>query len=185
VTAKQWESEAARRLEAAGLRVTTQRRGVLRVLREECDHPTAEELFLHARARLPEVSMATVYNTLDALVRCGVVRQVKLDRTAIRYCSNMREHAHFYCEDCGRVFDVNIEPAALALACHLPKHLEPARVEVAMRGHCRGCPRKGRMSATQGQATLALISGAPMLYRPTSRHGARENQKLLHDRRAR
>ena len=129
--------------------------------------------------------MATVYNTLDALVRCGVVRQVKLDRTAIRYCPNMREHAHFYCEDCGRVFDVNIESAALALACHLPRHLEPSRVEVAMRGHCRGCPRKGRLSAAPAQATLALISGAPMLYRRGPRHGVRDRQKGLKDRRAR
>lgn len=165
MTARQWETEAARRLQAAGLRLTAQRRGVLRVLREDCDHPTAEELYFNARGRLPGVSMATVYNTLDALVRCGVVRQLKLDRTAVRYCPNMSEHAHFYCEDCGRVFDVNLEPSALALACHLPKHLEPGRVEVAMRGHCRGCPRKNKAMA---RPTPGLISVGPMLYRRDS-----------------
>lgn len=162
MTAKQWEREAARRLQSAGLRLTEQRRGVLRVLREDCDHPTAEEVYFNARGRLPGVSMATVYNTLDALVRCGVVRQLKLDRAAVRYCPNMREHAHFYCEDCGRVFDVNVEASALALAYQLPKHLQAARVDVAMRGHCLGCPRKGRALA---RTKPGLISGAPMLYR--------------------
>lgn len=165
-------------MESAGLRLTAQRQEVLRLLREECDHPTADELFLHARGRLPDVSMATVYNTLEALVRCGVVRQVKLDRTAIRYCPNMREHAHFYCEDCGRVFDVEIEAAALAAACHLPRHLEATRVDVAMRGHCRGCPWKGR-------AMPALISGGAMLYKRGPGRGTRGDKTDLHDRRAR
>ncbi len=169
-------------MESAGLRLTAQRREVLRLLREECDHPTADELFLHARGRLPDVSMATVYNTLEALVRCGVVRQVKLDRVAIRYCPNMREHAHFYCEDCGRVFDVDIEPGALASAVHLPRHLEAARVDVAMRGHCLGCPRKGR---AHGRATAGLISGGCAVNKRGPLRGAGGPGTALHDRRAR
>lgn len=183
MTARQWESEVARRMESAGLRLTAQRREVLRLLREECDHPTADELFLHARGRLPDVSLATVYNTLEALVRCGVVRQVKLDRVAIRYCPNMREHAHFYCEDCGRVFDVDIESGALASACHLPRHLEAARVDVAMRGHCRGCPWKG--GRVPARAMPALISGGAMLNKRGLSRGARDRKTDLHDRRAR
>lgn len=182
MTAKQWESEAARRMASAGLRLTAQRVEVLRVLREECDHPTADELFLHARGRLPEVSMATVYNTLEALVRCGVVRQVKLDRVAIRYCPNMRRHAHFYCEDCGRVFDVDIEPEAVAAACHLPRHLEADRLDVVMRGHCRGCPWK---NGNRARATPPLISGKGMVYMRSSARAAEMRGAGPRERRAR
>ena len=50
---------------------------------------------MRAKQSKPEISMATVYNSLDALVKCGVVRQVNVDRGATLFCSNMGEHAHF------------------------------------------------------------------------------------------
>jgi hypothetical protein len=56
---------------------------------------------------MPEISHATVYNCLDALVKCGLVRQVTLERGATRFCPNMHEHCHFYCDECGTVFDVD------------------------------------------------------------------------------
>ena len=46
--------------------------------------------------------MATVYNCLDALVKCGLARQVTLERGAARFCPNMREHGHFYCDSCAQ-----------------------------------------------------------------------------------
>jgi len=44
------------------------------------DHPTAEEVFIRAKREMPDISMATVYNCLDALVECGLARQVTLER---------------------------------------------------------------------------------------------------------
>jgi Fur family peroxide stress response transcriptional regulator len=55
---------------------------------------------------MPDISHATVYNCLDALVQCGLVRLVQLERGATRYCPNMEEHCHYYCDECGAVFDV-------------------------------------------------------------------------------
>ena len=40
---------------------------------------------MRAKKGLPDISMATVYNCLDALVKCRLVREVNLDRTARRY----------------------------------------------------------------------------------------------------
>jgi Fur family peroxide stress response transcriptional regulator len=97
------------RLAEKGLRATSQRQHVYGVLLGQRDHPSAEEVFMRAKQSKPEISMATVYNSLDALVKCGVVRQVNVDRGATLFCSNMGEHAHFCCDDCGKVFDMNLK----------------------------------------------------------------------------
>src|SRR2546430_17219601 len=76
----------------------------------ERDHPTAEQVFMRAKKGMPDISMATVYNCLDALVKCRLVRQVNLDRIAMRYCPNMGEHFHFYCDACGGGFGIDFIP---------------------------------------------------------------------------
>ena len=83
------ENALNERLAHSGLRVTPQRQKVHEVLMDKMDHPTADMVFMRAKSKMPEISMATVYNCLDALVQCGMVRQVTLDRGATRYCPNM------------------------------------------------------------------------------------------------
>src|SRR5688572_14035375 len=90
-------------LEVGGFRTTRQRRGVFEVVAGSHDHPTADEVFARARKRMPEISFATVYNCLSVLVECGLVRQVTLERSPARFCPNMREHCHFFCEQCEEV----------------------------------------------------------------------------------
>src|SRR3989338_8959508 len=85
-------------LATSGLRSTRQRHHVYDVLLQKRDHPTAEEVFIRAKENMADISLATVYNCLDTLVQCGLVRQVNLDRTPTRYCPNMGEHCHFYCD---------------------------------------------------------------------------------------
>src|SRR5439155_2430690 len=95
------------RLALKGFRLTPQREHVYQVLLQERDHPTAEQVFMRAKKGLPDISMATVYNCLDFLVKCSLVKEVNLDRTAMRYCPNMHEHCHFHCDECGGVFDID------------------------------------------------------------------------------
>jgi Fur family transcriptional regulator, peroxide stress response regulator len=125
------------RLATSGLRFTAQRQQVLAVLLDKRDHPTAEEVFIRAKRQAPDISLATIYNCLDALVRCGLLRQVHLEGGAARYCPNMAEHSHFRCELCGRVYD--IELAAEALTPHLPRGFHVNHSEVSLRGVCAHC----------------------------------------------
>ena len=81
----------------AGLRPTAQRSVVYGVLLDQAkEHPTADEIFIWANQEKPDISMATVYNCLDALVKHRLVKQMHLGRAATRYCPNMHEHAHFH-----------------------------------------------------------------------------------------
>ncbi len=124
------------RLGTGGFRLTPQREQVYAVLLAKRDHPTAEEVFMRAKRDMPEISLATVYNCLDALVRCGLARQVNLDRGAARFCPNMREHGHFYCDACDGVFDIEL-PAQTEMA--LPKGFRASSYTVAIHGLCSAC----------------------------------------------
>jgi Fur family transcriptional regulator, peroxide stress response regulator len=75
---QQRTKQLTQRLATSGFRFTPQREHVYAVLLEKRDHPTAEEVFIRAKRTMPEISMATVYNCLEALVKCGLVRQVML-----------------------------------------------------------------------------------------------------------
>ncbi len=132
-----WEQKLDQTLSRVGLRFTSQRQMVYSVLLDVRDHPTAETVFLRAKSGMPEISMATVYNCVDALVRCGLIAQVNLHRAATRYCPNMEEHGHFCCDDCGKVFDISMAP--LASMIDIPAGFEPRHYDVSISGRCPDC----------------------------------------------
>jgi len=86
--------------------------------------------------------MATVYNCLDALVKCGLVRHVNLDRSATRYCPNMKEHSHFYCDDCGGVYDVEFAAHNHPSVLNVPAGFKVTQFDVSIRGQCADCAGK-------------------------------------------
>ena len=126
-----------------GHRLTPQRREVYEVLLGQRDHPTATEVFLRAKQRMPSISLATVYNCLETLVECGLVKQVNVERDATRYCPNLTEHGHFMCERCGKIFDVplgstdkRIEPT-----WDVPAGFTVTHSDITLRGVCWDCNR--------------------------------------------
>ena len=126
------------RLATGGFRFTPQREHVYSVLLQKRNHPTAEEVFIRVKHEMPEISMATVYNCLDALVQCGLVRQVTIERGAARFCPNMREHCHFHCDKCAKMFDIDL-PGEGPNGITLPKGFKAARFEIAIHGVCAKC----------------------------------------------
>lgn len=123
-----------------GLRDTPQRRHVYDLLLSKRDHPTATEVFLRAKESMPAISLATVYNSLETLVACGLVRQVHVDREPTRYCPNLEEHGHFICDACGEVFDVDLASGhEMVQNWNLPAGFVVTSYEVSLRGICPKC----------------------------------------------
>ena len=121
--------------EIAGLRMTRQRQEIYRILLEQRDHPTANEVFMRAKDRLPNISLATVYNCLDALVQHGVIRQVHFERESSRYCPNLREHGHFHDDATGVIHDIDFKPGAnLTDVLELPHGAVVQDIEITLRG---------------------------------------------------
>jgi Fur family peroxide stress response transcriptional regulator len=129
-------AQLSERLTNGGFRFTPQRQHVYDVLLQKRDHPTAEEVFIRAKREMPEISMATVYNCLDALVKCRLARQVTVERGAARFCPNMQEHCHFYCDSCESVFDVGLPQGA---GVPLPRGFRAERFDVTIHGRCPAC----------------------------------------------
>jgi Fur family transcriptional regulator, peroxide stress response regulator len=127
--------DLAQRLADSGLRSTVQREVVYRTLLARRDHPTAEELFARSKAEMPSISLATVYNCLETLVDCNLIRQVNHERSPTRYCPNLRPHAHFHDESSGATFDIDLPPDFLdKLKQVLPPCYSADAVELTFRG---------------------------------------------------
>ena len=121
--------------EISGLRMTRQRQEVYRILTQERNHPTANDVFMRVKDRLPNISLATVYNCLEALVQHGIIRQVNFDRQSSRYCPNLSEHGHFHDAATGVIHDVSFKPGInLADVLALPPGAIIDGVEVTLRG---------------------------------------------------
>lgn len=59
--------------------------------------------------KLPSISLATVYNCLEALVNHGLVNQVNFERSSSRFCPNLVDHGHFQDTRTGRIYDITIK----------------------------------------------------------------------------
>ncbi|MSU66648.1 MAG: transcriptional repressor [Opitutus sp.] len=129
----------SQRLADSGLRSTPQREVVYEVLLKKRDHPTADEVFARVKSGLPTISLATVYNCLETLVQCNLVRAVNFERGPTRYCPNLRPHAHFHDEKTGKTHDIDL-PAELLEKVNavLPTGYTPASVEIIFRGKAAG-----------------------------------------------
>lgn len=125
----------SQRLADSGLRSTPQREVVYEVLLKKRDHPTADEVFARVKSDLPTISLATVYNCLETLVQCDLVRAVNFERGPTRYCPNLRPHAHFHDEKTGRTHDIDLPPSVLeTLNGVLPSGFDAKSVEITFRG---------------------------------------------------
>lgn len=121
--------------ELEGLRMTKQRREILSVILAERDHPTATDVFNRAQKRMPSISLATVYNCLEALVSHSLVRQVNLERESSRYCPNLSDHCHFQDEKSGKIHDVVFkEGVKLEDILELPQGTEISHLEISLKG---------------------------------------------------
>ena len=122
------------RLRAAGLRPTSQRLCLARLLFEHGDrHVTAEQLHSEAQvARIP-VSLATVYNTLHQFTEAGLLRELVIESGRSYFDTNVTNHHHFFFEETGALVDIPGENLALVSMPTPPEGARVSRVDVVVR----------------------------------------------------
>jgi Fur family peroxide stress response transcriptional regulator len=96
----------AQALREAGLRLTHQRLEVAREVAGSDLHPNVEAVYCGVRERVPTISLDTVYRTLGALERLGLIDRVGVTGGAARYDANLEHHHHFICVRCGLMRDL-------------------------------------------------------------------------------
>jgi Fe2+ or Zn2+ uptake regulation protein len=136
------DAELAELLRERGLRATSQRVVMHRLLRDRHRHVTAEELLSEAGERLPGVSLPTVYATLELFEQLGIVRRVNGGGGTLLWDTRADAHGHMICRRCGRIDDmeipVDLERARRAAA---RSGFAPDRAEVVVSGLCASCAR--------------------------------------------
>ena len=148
-----------------GMRQTEQRKAVFEALMARADHPSAVEVFMRVKYRMPSISLATVYNCLESLTATGLVRAVNHEREPSRFCANLQEHAHLFCSECGSITDIPLHtPMPPEQIWNLPEGVSIAQQEVSFRGLCAPCASAPRQaSASNFSASFAGAPAAPSI----------------------
>ncbi len=97
-------------LQQAGMRVTPQRVAICELLSNSKEHPTAAMIYEELKPRFASLSLATVYNTLDALVKLGAVNVLgHAGDDTVHYDADTEPHVNLACIACSRIIDIPSE----------------------------------------------------------------------------
>ncbi|HEY5955712.1 MAG TPA: Fur family transcriptional regulator [Polyangiaceae bacterium] len=141
------ESQLADRISAferachqAGIKLTHQRVEVLREVARSEEHPTADSILEGVKARIPTVSVDTVYRTLWLLTDLGLITTLGPRRDAVRFDANLSPHHHYICVKCGITLDIellDLEASSLGEKLQAVGTVDSAHLEI--HGVCKEC----------------------------------------------
>jgi Fur family ferric uptake transcriptional regulator len=126
-------------LRARGLKVTPQRRLIFEALQESSEHPSAEDIYQAVTEVMPDISVATVYHTVNDLVTMGELVELDLGEGKSRYDPLTSQHHHLVCLGCRKVEDI---PRDLDCVQFLPEEMNGYQIErcdVVFYGRCPDC----------------------------------------------
>lgn len=129
------ETRVDKWLASAGLRPTKQRTALAQALIGDGNHRhvTAESLFERVGTTGERVSLATVYNTLRAFCRVGLLQEVTVDGTKSYFDTNTHDHPHFYWEDTQELTDAPADQLKIVRLPEAPEGAEIGSVDVVIR----------------------------------------------------
>lgn len=88
-----------------GLKVTHQRLVIYQELQDAHNHPAAEAIYEKIKKKIPSISLATVYKTLETFVEKGLINRVNTSESHMRYDGRLDNHNHMYCTKTGDIVD--------------------------------------------------------------------------------
>ena len=141
------------KLVACRMKSTHQRMRIMKCL-GSLDHPDAKELYDCLVKEMPTLSKTTIYNTLDALNRAGLINVVSIAGDGMRYELAGEPHCHFLCRKCGKIIDMNF-------SCTHAHSLQSDGYLVeellgCFKGLCKACQAKGAKLPGRAGASASL-----------------------------
>ena len=124
------------------MRVTSQRSLIMDIIRK--GHMDADEIYRQARKKYPHLSLSTVYRSLQAFKKLGIVEELRLADTHHYYeVKPASEHHHLVCLGCGKVIEFQ-SPLSRHIKKSIPeaKDFEITETEIRIAGYCAECQRK-------------------------------------------
>ena len=96
-------------------------------------HLSADQILQTLRRSGSRISKATVYNTLKAFSRAGIIQEVAVDPNRVVYDSTTTRHHHFLDEDTGELTDIDPPDVELPRLPRLPEGTRATSVELLIR----------------------------------------------------
>jgi Fur family transcriptional regulator, ferric uptake regulator len=90
------------------VRITKQRQVLLEILCGLTNHPSADDLYLLLRERMPRISLGSVYRNLEILSDEGFIQKLDVAGVQKRFDGNPHNHYHVRCQECGQVDDLDL-----------------------------------------------------------------------------
>ena len=124
------------------MKYSRQRDLILKALRENVVHPTADFIYTVLKEKEPNLSLATVYRNLNLLANEGIIRKIEgLDGVA-HFDHNTHNHYHFICSKCNKVYDVPYDIAPdLAEKVLAATGMAAESCETTFKGLCCDCKK--------------------------------------------
>ena len=122
-----------------GHKMTPQRRAILEVLTAPVFHPTAETIHDAVTTRMPDISLATIYNVIRELGEMGELHDLDVGDGSRHYEIALVAHAHQVCVSCGRIDDLRGDFDAVRGAFRPAGGFRAERYSVTVFGNCPGC----------------------------------------------
>lgn len=134
--------EAAERLKAAGVRMTAQRKIILKHIFQSETHPTAEEIFADIckqHVDFQTLSVGTIYNNLKLLKKYGLIKEIYSHTGTARYDRNLDTHHHLCCMNCGKIVDIHFTITLPIKELHEVLGFSTEDLTIEIRGKCSEC----------------------------------------------
>lgn len=136
------KQEAYDRLVDCGLRPSMQRIAIMDYLLTHHTHPTVEDVYQGIVKEIRTLSRTTVYNSLRLFSEHNAAQMITIDEHRVCYDGDVHPHVHFYCRNCGRVFDLLDEDAPHLSAPHKIEGNIVDEVQLYYKGVCHDCASK-------------------------------------------
>jgi Fur family peroxide stress response transcriptional regulator len=98
-----------KKLKDAGLKITPQRVAIMEFLDGNKSHPSISCIYENLKLTYPSISVSTVYNTVETLVKNNYLTELPIAKGKSFYDPDISGHDHAYCVKCGKVFDIESE----------------------------------------------------------------------------
>jgi len=102
---KEIEQKMTTSLRGKGFRLTPQRLEIIKFLSYSRSHPAAMDIFKRVKRKVPQISISTVYYTIDMLKRVGLIQELEFYDSDNRYDVNLSDHVNLVCRKCGKIED--------------------------------------------------------------------------------
>ncbi|MGA7616050.1 MAG: Fur family transcriptional regulator [Thermoanaerobaculia bacterium] len=144
-----------------GLKLTAERTALIEEIFSAHYHFEADELLFRMKEKGLKISRATVYRTLDLLVRSGLVRRVHLgeDHYHYEHVSSNSHHDHLVCTACGGVLefhDAELQQRQREICAR--RKFTPTFLNLQILGICDACRKKGEQPDSPDRVKMIQIN---------------------------